>query len=168
MQLFFDSAPVFFFTVPAAVDLVFFIRKEEYMIDLLLNGCNAAGILAVNNIDELARKRQLFLFYDAPVLDDINGDIVINIADDVELEVIDRAFYLDDVLAAHFAASRVFDDRDAAVHFVKLQVSVKIHSLSGFNMVKDKTFVQGTNIQHTLTSRSVRIRAIRMYTPYCA
>ena len=120
MTLFFGSPSVLFFAVAAAVHFIFFIGEEEYMIDLLLDGSDAARIFAVNDIDELARKRQLFLFHDDSVLNDIDGDIVIDIADDIQFEVIDWAFDLNDVLAAHLAASGIFDDRHAAVHLIEL------------------------------------------------
>ena len=67
--------------------------------------------------------RILFL-NDLIVFDDIDGDVVIDETEDVQVNVLDRAFYLDDVLYAHFVALGILDDGNGAVKFVESQVMI--------------------------------------------
>ena len=52
---------VLFFTVFAAVDFLFLIRKDEDMGKLLLDGGDASGILTPDHVFDLLRKHQLLL-----------------------------------------------------------------------------------------------------------
>ena len=61
--------PVFFFAVFAAVDFLLFIGQEEEGVEFLLDGSNAARI-------------------------PVDCDIVIDEAEDVEIQRFDRAFHL--------------------------------------------------------------------------
>ena len=63
------------------------------------------------------------------------GDVVIDEAKDVKIQVFDRAFYFDNVLFAHFVTAGILDNRYCTVKLVKLQVMVDGHCLSCFDMV---------------------------------
>ena len=70
--------------------------------------------------------RILFL-NDLLVFDDVDGDVVIDETEDVQVKVFDRAFYFDDVLDAHLVALCIFDDGNGAVKFVEFQVMIDRH-----------------------------------------
>mgnify|MGYP000487284946 CR=1 FL=1 len=74
------------------------------------------------------------------------GDVVIDETEDVQVEVLDRAFYLDDVLDTHFVALGILDDGNGAVKFVEFQVMINSHGFAGLDMVKYETFVKCSNV----------------------
>ena len=74
------------------------------------------------------------------------GDVVIDETEDVQVEVLNRAFYFDDVLDAHLVALCIFDDGNGAVKFVEFQVMINGHGFAGLDMVKYETFVKCSNI----------------------
>ena len=108
----------------AAVDLTLLVGKEEYLIESLLDRGDTARVFAGDDIHELLRKIQILLCDDRSVLDDIDRDAVVYAAKHVQIQLVDRAFDLDDVLFPHLVAVRIFDDRHAAVHLVELQIFV--------------------------------------------
>ena len=69
---------VLFFAVHTAVNPLFCVCQNEYMIKLLLNGGNATGIFAVKNIGNSGGKSKVFLFNDIAAPDNVYGNIVIN------------------------------------------------------------------------------------------
>lgn len=139
--LFLPAAAVLLLAVFAAVSLGLLIRKQEDLIQTLLDRGDAARVLTGDDVDELLWKRQ-FLFVDNyAVLDDVDGDVMIDKTEYIQIELIDRALYLDDIFFAHLVAVCVFDDRDAAVHFIQLQVFVDRHALSCLDMVEYNTFI---------------------------
>ena len=167
--LFVPVSSVFLFAVFAAIDLFFGIRQDENLIELLFYGSDTAGILAFDDVYDLFWWFQLSFFDDLFIFDDVDRDVMIDESYNVQIECIDGAFHLDDVFFAHLVAFGVFDDRDLVVCLVELQIVIDRHGFSGFDMVEDVSFVKSTYIQHgSSTSNSVRIRAIRTYTPYCA
>lgn len=109
-----------FFTVQAAVYLILLIREEEYLRKLLLDGGDASGVLAMDHIGDLLGKLYGFLLNDLAILDDIDGDVVIDITENIKVYHIETAFDLQDVLAAHLAAACVLDDRYLAVKLIEL------------------------------------------------
>ena len=66
-----------------AVNLLFRIRQIENMRQLLFNGSNTAGIFAGDDIGDDFRQLHPLFLHDLPVLYDIDGDLVINIAQHV-------------------------------------------------------------------------------------
>ena len=127
--------PVFFFAVFAAVDFLFFIGQEEDLVKLLLDGSDTARIPAGDDILDLLWKMQLLFLIDLVVLDDVDCDIVIDEAEDVEIQRFDRAFHLQDILLAHFAALCILDNRNCAVKLIELQIVVDLQAHAGFDMV---------------------------------
>ena len=54
---------------------------------------------------------------------------------DIQIQILDGAFNLDDIFLTHFVAARVFDDGNGAVKFIKLQIMIDSHGLACFDMV---------------------------------
>ena len=102
----------------AAVGLAFFIRQIEDVGKLLLDGGDAARILAVNHIDDLLGQLQGFFLDDAVVPDNVDRDVVVNVAQHVQIHNVQPALDLDDVLAAHLVAAGVLDDGHLAFQLV--------------------------------------------------
>ena len=69
---------ILFFAVFAAVFFTFRIRQNKHMIQLLLDGSDAARILAADHIGDFFRKSKRFLGYDLAVTNDIYGDVVVD------------------------------------------------------------------------------------------
>ena len=112
------------------------------MRQLLLNGGDAARILAADHVGDLFRKLQGFLLGDLVVTDDIDGDVVVNVAQYIQVNVVDRALNLDDVLAAHLVASRVLDDGYLTVgETVKTKVIVNVKAFASLNMIQNNAFL---------------------------
>ena len=116
------------------------------MIQALLDGSDAAWVLTFDDVCDLFWKFQDPFFDDLFVFDDVDGDVVIDETEDVQVEVLDRAFYLDDVLDTHFVALGILDDGNGAVKFVEFQVMINSHGLAGLDMVKYETFVKCSNV----------------------
>ena len=69
---------ILLFAVLAAINLVFFIRKEEDMGKSLLDGCDASGIVAAYNVFYFFGKCENSFFYDLAVLDNIDRNVMVN------------------------------------------------------------------------------------------
>ena len=74
--------------VDTAIYFIFFICQIKYVWQLLLNGGDAARILAVNYICDTLWKTKDLLFRDHAILDDVNGNLVINVAKCVKIKQI--------------------------------------------------------------------------------
>ena len=110
-------------------------RSGGDLVEFLLDGSNAARIPAGDDILDLLWKMQLLFLIDLVVLDDVDCDIVIDEAEDVEIQRFDWAFHLQDILLVHLAALRIFDDGNRAVKLVELQIVVDLQAHAGFDMV---------------------------------
>ena len=112
------------------------------MRQLLLNGGDAARVFAVDHIGDLFRKLQGFFLGDLVVTDDIDGNVVVNVAQYIQANVVARALNLDDVLAAHLVASRVLDDGYLTVgETVKTKVIVNVKTLACLNVIQNYAFL---------------------------
>ena len=74
---------ILFFAVFAAVLFTFRIRQNKYMIQLLLDGSDAARILAADHIGDFFRKLQRHFIYNFFILNDVYRNIVIDETKDV-------------------------------------------------------------------------------------
>ena len=83
----------------------------------------------------LIRKFQFFFGNDLLVLDYVYSNVMIDKAENVKIEILNRAFNLDDIFLTHFVAARVLDDGNGAVKFIKLQIMIDSHGLACFDMV---------------------------------
>lgn len=106
---------VFLFAVFAAVDLFFLIGEDKYVGQSLLNGSDASGVAAFDDVFDLFGKYQFLLLYDLTVFDDVDGDVVVDEGQDIQIQHIDVTFYFQNVFFAHFSAAGVFDDSNGAV-----------------------------------------------------
>ena len=146
LNLFFSSA-VFFFAVFTPVDLILLVGEYEYMIQALLDGCDAARVFAFDHIADLPGQLQVFLFDDLFIFNNIDRDVVIDESENVQIHEIDRTLDLDDILFAHFIALCVFDDRNAAVQLIEVKIFIDIHASASFYVVENKAFRDTSYIQ---------------------
>ena len=52
----------------------------------LLDGSDASGVAAFDDIFDLFGKYQFLLLYDLTVFDDVDGDVVVDIAEDIKVD----------------------------------------------------------------------------------
>ena len=81
----------------------------------LFDGSDASGVAAFDDVFDLFGKYQLLLLYDLTVFDDVDGDVVVDECQYIQIQHIDITFYFQNVLLAHFSAAGVFDDSNGAV-----------------------------------------------------
>lgn len=124
--------------VQAAVGARALFGQREHLRQLLLNRGDAAGVLAADDVGDALGQLELALFDALAVLDDVDGDAGIDIADDVPVKV-EHLIDLDDVLAAELAARNVLEQRDGAVELVKAEDVVELHRLAGGDVVDNDT-----------------------------
>ena len=124
--------------VQAAVGARALFGQCEDLRQLLLNGGDAAGVLAADDVGDALGQLELALFDALAVLDDVDGDAGVDIADDVPVKV-EHLIDLDDVLAAELAARNVLEQRDRAVELVKTEDVVELHRLAGGDVVDNDT-----------------------------
>lgn len=139
-------SPVLFFAVFAAVDLFLRVGQNEDVIQFLLDGSDAAGVAASGHILDFLWQGQPFFLYDAVVLYDIDGDVVIDEAQSVQIDGVDGTLDLDDIFLAHLVAPGVFDDGHAAVEFIQIQILIDLHASACFNMIQHKAFTESSDI----------------------
>lgn len=154
----------FLFTIDAAVDLLDGVRQLELVDDFTLHGGDAAGVLALDDINYLKRKLGVILAYVHAVLDDIDREVVVDIAKHREIRN-DLGVYLDDILLAHSATLRVLDDSHGAVELVKSEELVYLHRLTCFDVVDNDSVLYLVYVHFAASSKSILISAIRMYLP---
>jgi len=150
-------------TVNAAINAIFRVGKLETLGQLLLHGCDAAWILAGNNAVKLSRKFELTLLYNFAVLNQIDGDTGIKVAENIKVEV-DKSVDLDNILFAGFAALCVLDDRNSAIELIEVKELIQLHTRAGLDVVNYIAVSDRIDI-HYSTSKSIMIRAIRIYLP---
>ena len=81
----------------------------------LLDGSDASGVAAFDDVFDLFGKYQFLLLYNLTVFDDVDGDVVVDEGQDIQIQHIDVTFYFQNILFAHFSAAGVFDDSNGAV-----------------------------------------------------
>ena len=77
-SLFIPFTSIFLLAILTPVNLILFICKNKNLIQSLLDGSDAARILAFDHVDNLLRKTKVFLLNNLLVLDDVYGDVVID------------------------------------------------------------------------------------------
>ena len=106
----------------------------------------------------------MFPFDQLPVLDDVDGNARVDVAEDVEVQVNDLSD-LDDILFAHFRAFRVFDHGYGAVQLIQPEDPVDIHAPPRGDVVQyDSVF--DLSDDHAFTSSNFMMRAMRIYFPF--
>lgn len=81
----------------------------------LLDGSDASGVAAFDDVFDLFGKYQFLLLYNLTVFDDVDGDVVVDECQDIQIQHVDVTFYFQNILFAHFSAAGVFDDSNGAV-----------------------------------------------------
>ena len=76
---------IFFFTVFAAVDFFFFICQDKDVGKLLLNRSDTARVFTSEDIFDFFGERQREFPHDLTVFNDIDCDVVVNIAQDFQV-----------------------------------------------------------------------------------
>ena len=135
----------FSLAVDAAVNAGIGIGEGKDMGQLLLGGGDATGVLAEENIRQLGGQHGAALLDQLAVSDDVDGDIGIDIAEDVHIQL-DVGVDLDDVLLAHLAAVAVLDDGNRAIQLVQMEQVVDLHAATGGDVVNDYTVFDGIDV----------------------
>ena len=133
------------------------------MLQLLLRGGDAAGVLAADDVGHALGQGQVLALDQLAVADDVDGDAGIDVAQHIEVDVDDLAD-LDDVLLALLLALGVLDHGHGAVQLAQVQDVVDVHAAARSDVVEHDA-VANLSDNHTATSRSFRISAMRMYLP---
>ena len=89
---------------------------------LLLDRVMQRGFLQWMTFVIFFRHLDIFFALRFSILDDVDRDTVIDVAEHINIYQIKAAVDLDDVLASHLAAARIFDDSHLAVQLVQPQV----------------------------------------------
>ncbi len=111
-------------------------------------GGDAARIAASNDTFDLLGHGQKFFLCDLSVFDDIDSDIVVNEAQDIQIQGIHVALYLQNILLAHDITAGIFDNGHRAVQFIQAQLMINKHSAAGFDMIQYETFFDLSYVQH--------------------
>lgn len=120
--------------------------------ELLLDGGNASGVVAFDDIFNLLRQCQFFFLHDFSVFNHIDSDIVVNERKHIQVKHVDIAFYFQNVLFFHFIASGIFDDSHGAVQFIQLQMFINVQAAPCFNMIQHEAFFDFSHVQHIIFS----------------
>lgn len=83
--------------VSAAVGVLFGVAEQEDGVQLRLADCDAAGILAVDDVHQLLGQLQVLFLHTLAVADDVDGDVGVDIAQHVQIHL-HGGVDLDDVL----------------------------------------------------------------------
>ena len=104
------------------------------MNDFLLHGGDAARILALHHVLQLCRELQVALFVQLAVFYDVYGDVAVNVAQHIVVQI-DGFVDFDNVLLAVFGTVGVLNDGHAVADLVQAQQFIYHHALSCFDMV---------------------------------
>jgi len=124
-----------FVTIDTTVDPPIRIGQAEDVVYARLHYSDTPGVLTFLDVDELLRKGHLLLLDGLAVLDDADGDVRVDITDDIQVDIVVFLVHLDDVLLAHLVALHPLDQRHAAVQLVQAQVIVDLHGLARGDMI---------------------------------
>ena len=135
LYLFLGSFCIFFLTVFAAVDLFCRISQIEDVGQFLFDGGDAAGVVAVDHVFDLLGQHQILFVNDLPVLNYIDGDVVVDICQNVQIQHVDVAFHLQNIFFAHFFTAGIFDDGHGTVQLVQSQMLIDGQAFAGLDMI---------------------------------
>ena len=130
---------------------------------LLLGGGYAARILAVDDVHHALRQSQMLTLEELAFLNNIHRDTRVDIAENIEVEI-DDLTNLNNVFFAHLFAFCVLDHGNSAVEFVETKNVVDFHAATGSDVIEHNAVFDLTD-NHTFTSKSFRMSAMRIYLP---
>ena len=81
--LFIAFTAIFLLTILTSVNFLLRVSEDEYVIQALLDGSDAAWVLAFDDVCDLFWKFQDPFLNDLLVFDDVDGDVVIDETEDV-------------------------------------------------------------------------------------
>lgn len=81
----------------------------------LLDGSDASGVAAFDDVFDLFGKYQFLFLHNLAVFDHVDGDVMVDECQYIQIQHINVTFYFQNVLLAHFSAAGVFDDSNGAV-----------------------------------------------------
>ena len=139
---------VLLIAVLAAIRRRLLICEIEDMRKSALYRRDATRIGAVNDVPDFLRELQAPLFNDLTVLDDIDGNVAVDEGQDVQIQRVDVALHLQDVLLAHLTAPGVFDDRNRAVQLVQPEIMINFHGSAGTNVIQHEALFNLTNAKY--------------------
>ena len=120
--------------VNAAVNAVFPVRKDEHVVEGRLAGGDAAGVFALDDIDEVFGHFDIALFDEDAVLDYVDCGVGIDEADDVKVYG-NIGVDFDNILLAYFAAGGVLYNGDGAFKLAQPQKLIQLHAVAGGDVV---------------------------------
>ena len=112
----------------------------------LFNRSDAAGIFTPDDIFDLFGEGKRPFLYNFTVFDDIDGNGMVDKAENVKIEHINIAFHFQNIFPFHFIAAGVFDNRHRTVQFIELQMVIDGHAFSRFDMVEYKAFFDFSHV----------------------
>ena len=127
---------VLLITISAAIYLMILIIEIENMRQLLLDGGDAAGIFAVDDVCDFLWHFHPFFLYDMAVLDDIDRDVVIDVSQDIQIYQVKAAVDLDYIFFAHLAALGILNDCSLALKLFQSQFIIDIHTFACLDMIQ--------------------------------
>lgn len=80
---------------------------------------NATWIFTFQYILDLTGQSELTLLHDFGIFDHIDGDVVVNEAQNIQIESVDITFYFENIFFTHFATLGILDNRDCAIQLVQ-------------------------------------------------
>ena len=105
----------------------------------------------------------MLLFHNAPVLNDVDGHVRVDVAQHVQVHA-DVVVDFDDVLAPHEGGLHILDNGHGALQLVQVQVFVNVHATARVDVVDHDASLDTINI-HWAASSSFRISAMRTKRP---
>lgn len=113
-------------------------RQGKDVVAALLDGGHAAGIGAFDHVDQALRLLGTNLVDDVAILDHRDGDLRVQIAQNVEVQLADIALDLDDVLFAALLAADILQQGHACVvQFFQFHHVVQAQAGTGGDVVND-------------------------------
>ena len=134
---------VLLFAILAAVDFMLGVGQNEDLFEFLLNGRDAARILAADDIVYLFQ-----LVCNESVFYDIDCNIVIDETEDIEIDGSDGTFDFQDILFPHFIGFHIHDNGNGIVVLLEPQVMVNLQGCSRLDMIEDISLIDTTDVQH--------------------
>lgn len=105
----------FCFAVLAPVNLFFLVCQHKYLVKPLFNRSDAPRVFAPDYILDFLWKGKHPFFHDFIIFNNIHRNVMVDKTKNIQIQGINRAFYFNDILFAHFAAFCIFNNCDAAV-----------------------------------------------------
>jgi len=126
------------FTISASINAVLTVCQTEYMRKLLFTGGDASGILTLDKTNDRLRQCGMEFSVAFTFTDNINGDMRIDKAEDVIIQI-DRCTDLDNIFLSALSGYCVFNDRDLTIKLTQLQVGIQLHCTSSRDMIDNDT-----------------------------